>query len=74
MSSQEQLDPEEGSDPDCVGVGLIVAAEEEEDWAEWFGIGVAGRDTGSRPLGVSPSSDGSSSASSVEGRRGRLFG
>jgi len=72
MSSQELLDPEEGSEPDCVG--LIVAAEEEEDWAEWVGVG--GRGTGRRPLGVIPSSGGSSSASSpsVEGRRGRLFG
>jgi hypothetical protein len=72
MSSQELLDPKEGSEPEPDCVGLIVAVEEEEDWVEWEGIG--GRGTGTRPLGVDPSSGGSSSASSVEGRRGRLFG
>jgi hypothetical protein len=71
----------EVSDPECVGVGFMVAIEEEEGSAEWHGVG--GRDTGS-PLGVSPSpssngsSDGSSGgypshASSSEGKRGRPF-
>ena len=71
MSSQELLDLEEGSEPepDCV-IRFIVAAEEEEEWAEWVGVG--GRGTGWRPLGVGPSSGGSSSASSVENVVGSL--
>jgi hypothetical protein len=69
-SSKDPVVTEEGSEPDCEG--RMVANEEEDGSAEWVGVG--GRDTGTRPLGVRPSSDTSSQASSVEGRRGKLFG
>jgi hypothetical protein len=68
-SSEEPVATEEGSEPDCEG--RMVANEEDDGSAEWVGVG--GRDTGTRPLGVRPSSDTSSQASSVEGRRGKLF-
>ena len=67
-SSEESAVLKDGSEPDCEG--LIVANEEDDGWAEWLGVG--GRDTGTRPLGVRSSFDTSSQVSS-EGRRGRLF-
>lgn len=67
-SSGESVVPRDGSELDCEG--LIVANEEDDGWAEWFGVG--GRDTGTRPLGVRSSFETSSQVSS-EGRRGRLF-
>ena len=58
--------------PECALAGVMVFTEEEEGWAEWFGVD--GRHTGRRPLGVSPSSsDGFSQASSAEGSRGRVL-
>ena len=69
-SSEELMASKEESEPDCPG--LMVANEEEEGSGEWIGVG--GRDTGRRPLGVSPPSDRFSQASSEDGRRGRLFG
>jgi hypothetical protein len=82
LRSSELMVWKEVSDPEFVGVGLMVDIEEEEGSAEWHGVG--GRDTGRSPLGVSPSpssdesSDGYSGgspshASSSEGKRGRLF-
>jgi hypothetical protein len=63
------VDTTEGLVPECV-VGLMVANEDEEGSGEWTGVG--GRDTRS-PLGVSPSSEVFSQASSSEAKRGRLF-
>ncbi len=70
LGSSEELMASKESEPDCPG--LMVANEEEEGSAEWIGVG--GRDTGRRPLGVSPPSDRFSQASSEDGRRCRLFG
>jgi len=70
-SSEELMASKEESEPLAGCPGLMVANDEEEGSAEWIGVG--GRDTGRRPLGVSPPSDRFSQASSEDGRRGKLF-